>query len=109
MTKIKLILIFMLLTVFILGMLAVNGCAQTVTETTAAAETTAPAETTSAAETTVAEIAEEEVTEETISEYALELGETKTRGPKGQVPIWYNQISLTAEEKEQVKQQQLCL
>jgi len=51
------------------------------------------AEATTAAATTAAATTEAE-----------NLGEIKTRGPQDQVPVWYNQISLTDEEKAKVKE-----
>lgn len=111
MKKVTSLLFILVLVVLLVGSLSFVGCKtssaanEETTTVATAAETTAGEETTAAAKTT----ATEEETTTTVSPLALKLGETKTRGPKGQVPIWYNQISLTAEEKEKVKQMGLTI
>jgi ribose transport system substrate-binding protein len=80
------LLLIVLLSMSLIATFSLSGCKKATTAETTAV-TTMAAETTAAA-TTAAE----------------NLGEIKTRGPQGQVPVWYNQISLTDEEKAKVKE-----
>lgn len=104
MRKTLLWLVILVITVSMIMAFSFGGCKK-------AEEVAAPAE--EEIEEVVEEVTEEEVVEEAAVEttegLALELGETTTRGPKGQIPIWYNKISLTEEEKEQVKKMGLAI
>jgi ribose transport system substrate-binding protein len=77
----------------VIAILAI-GCAKPQVSTTTAEETTAATEATTTSEAPATETAA--VEEE-------KLGEIKTIGPEGQIPIWYTEIKLTDEEKEKVK------
>jgi ribose transport system substrate-binding protein len=38
-----------------------------------------------------------------IQETPVQLGEIATRGPQGQVPVWYNQVTLTPEQLDKIR------
>ncbi len=86
-------LLVVLLSVSMIATFSLAGCKE---------EEAAPAEEV-AEEAPAEEVAEEEVELGPEVETAVELGEIKTRGPEGQVPVWYTELTLTEEEKTKIE------
>lgn len=103
MRKILLWLIVLFVGISMVVGLSITGCKEEIGQ---AAEEEVTEE--AGVEEEVAEEVEEVKTEE-VAVGEKELGEINTRGPEGQVPVWYTEIKLTDEEREKVRNMGLTI